>query len=153
MERNPLLSSNSDTRKANIFVLAYLWSGVTPLVQRLVPNEVDFTKLLIANIKHMNLIDIVMFCNLLHKGNGSLTPELLKVVTRTFELRCQNEHSDMAKSLSQMLFSYLKIAQFDADYNFVKFLLLQLFMKREPLHLESCIKIVGALPLIEDASP
>lgn len=111
--------------------------------------------LLIANIKHMNLIDIVQFCNLLHKGNGSLTPELLKVVARTFELRCHDEHTnmDMAKSLSQMLFSYLKIAQANADYRFVKFVLLQLFMKREPLHLESCIKIVGALPLIEDATP
>jgi hypothetical protein len=53
-------------------------------------------------------------------------------------------------SLSLMMYSYLKLAQKKIDNEFVQFLMLQVFMHRMPLELESCIKLVGALSYIRD---
>lgn len=100
----------------------------------------------------MNLIDIVQFCNLLTKSTASLNPAMLKLIADTFENQCKLQNDKLAKTLSLMLNCYLKIAEDKADERFIKFILLQLVLKQEPLSLESCIRLVGALPLIKASS-
>lgn len=125
MVNNPILLHEPDDRKSNIFILTFLWTGVQGALQNLLDKNIDFTDILVANIKQMNLIDIVQFCNLLNKSiNHRLNPTLLKLITDTFEDRCKLQTDDMAKTLSLMLYTYLKLAGDQADERFIKFVLL-----------------------------
>ena len=97
--------------------------------------------IVVKNVESMNTYDLVQFCHTVVQAKGTLTPVLLEQIAKQFKQNCQAESGH---TLSLMLYSYLKLATVQ-DIQFIQFILLQVFMTRVNLDLESCIKMVGSL--------